>query len=740
MRFIRKIFEKWEQKPKQVLPKDSAEPRGPQAMAASVAFSCVLDQDPFLAAQCFIWLNCLLDIQSVPPEHVFIHHTGLGNADFAAWLASRRINLVQIKPYDPRSPHCNKLRQLRTFVREKFDRVVLMDCDTAWVGDAPLPPCASVAANIVHFANPPESILAAIFQESALGDPDWVPVFFPQGSGRKRTDRNNCNGGLYMLAGSVIPQLEAAWSKWADWCLERLHLFGKFAIHVDQVSFALALRELGISTDLLPIEWNFSVHVPAAKLPNVTPQIVHFHRKLGSDLKLQRVGVAQPDQALDLLNQRIEGFLARHFVNSMFWDIRYQVDPDLGSGVGSRGELLSAKRKWLGYALAAFEDKTVVDVGCGDLEVARSLPLKKYLGLDVSQRALALARAKRPDWRFAHITADQSSLGKGDVVICLDVLIHQKRASEFDALVDRLVSAAGQRLIVSGYNQPPQTTSAIVAFHRPIVTALKDTGVFHEISVIGNYRDCNLVVADKRRVGPALHPNDMPAADFNEASLLTGRPDLLRHLADLSRETFGFYTKQFSRAIEYPWIAEKLEALPPKRRVLDIGAGLNPIPIFLARRDVIVDCVDPHPMARVPPSQRNWNEWGYYDYARLHPNLRSHNIDALAFDPGSPLDAVYSVSVFEHLPRATWEAMLACCRRWLVKKGRLLLTIDLIPGTQNLWNYSEGREVEPPGVHGNITDFLNHLRAVGFTTSESFTRQSIPHSRTDLLFVDCVAR
>jgi hypothetical protein len=83
--------------------------------------------------------------------------------------------------------------------------------------------------------------------------------------------------------------------------------------------------------------------------------------------------------------------------------------------------------------------------------------------------------------------------------------------------------------------------------------------------------------------------------------------------------------------------------------------------------------------------------------------------------------------------------MLARCRQWLAKKGRLLLTIDLVPGTQNLWNFSEGQEVEPTDVHGNVTDLLNHLRKVGFTPSETFTREKIPQSRTDLLFIDCVA-
>ena len=225
----------------------------------------------------------------------------------------------------------------------------------------------------------------------------------------------------------------------------------------------------------------------------------------------------------------------------------------------------------------------------------------------------------------------------------------------------------------------------------------------------------------------------MAADEFNEASLLTDRPDLLRHLADLSRATFGFYTRHFTRTLEYPWVAAKLETLAPGRRVLDIGSGLNPVPLFLARRGAMVDCVDPHPLRRVPPHQPDWNEWGYHDYAHAHPHLRSHNLDALSFEPKEPLDVVYSVSVIEHLPRTAREAMLARCRQWLGPGGRLLLTIDLIPGTQNLWNFSEGREVEPPSVHGNVTDFVKSSPARGSRPPKSGRGSAFP-TRTPICY------
>lgn len=713
----------------------------PKPETGRIAYSCVIDHDPVLLAQCFIWVNCLMKIQTVPSRDIFIHVPDMPASELVSWLEALKVNLVAIKPFDERSPYCNKLCQLDTFQHREFDQVVLMDCDTAWVGDVPLPLGDPITAKIVDLTNPPEPLLSRIFHEAALGSPDWFEVSFPLGPERNRTDRNNCNGGLYILDGSVISRLNPVWCRWARWCLDRPELLGDYINHADQLSLALALRELGVSVRHLPVEWNYPTHLSPDLLPDIKPHNLHYHRNLTPNCKLALTGVREPDLAIEALNQHIDGFMASNFLNSVFWDFRYRIAPDLGSGVGSRAEMLEAKRKSLGYALAEFADRPVLDVGCGDLEVTRNLALTEYVGADVSQQALALAGAKRPDWTFIHLQDDAARWPGADAVICLDVLIHQQKATAFDALLQRLIDSASKRLIIGGYDQAPHLVSEIVSFHRPLTEALRSSGAFGEISTIGRYRDCSLVVADKQDPSVIRHPNDMKPDDFNYAATLTQRPDLLRHLADLSRGAFGFYTKQFTRALEYPWIADRLESLQPGQRVLDIGAGLNPLPFFLARRGCRVECVDPHPLERIPPAGPEWNEWGFFDYARRYPGIQSHHLDALAFQPtAGPLDAIYSVSVIEHMPRAQWENLLARCRDWLVTGGRLILTLDLIPGTDLLWNHSEGREVEPLEMHGNVPMFLTCLDRLGFRVLESVVERTVPRSRTGLLFVDCEVR
>ena len=103
---------------------DNTGPR-PKPNSGRVAYSCVIDNDPVLLAQGFIWVNCLLDLQSVPGRDVFVHlPAAMPAPELMSWLASRGVNLVPIEPFDGRNPYCNKLRQLDTFQQGRFDQVV----------------------------------------------------------------------------------------------------------------------------------------------------------------------------------------------------------------------------------------------------------------------------------------------------------------------------------------------------------------------------------------------------------------------------------------------------------------------------------------------------------------------------------------------------------------------------------------------------------------------------------------
>jgi SAM-dependent methyltransferase len=469
------------------------------------AFSCVVDNTPLLLAQAFLWVNCLKQLRGVAAEDIFVHTVEIDDQEFLAWLADEDVNVIATPRFHPLSPHCNKIQQIATFRDTNYRRVVLLDCDTAVIGDLDLPNPAPIGALIANYGNPPAGVLSAIFGEAVDAPPDWVPVALEQNGRREMTDRNNCNGGVYICDRIFLGDLEDAWRSRALWSLEHLGLYDEYAFHVDQVSFALAMRDLQANVQHLDLAWNFPTHVPPEVLPNIAPQIVHYHAELTSHMKLKTIGLSRPDAEIIRVNKHIENFVQRNLLNSIWWNFRYLIDRELGSGLGSRGANLEYKRKLLFDILGGFDDPKVVDVGCGDLEVVRSLPIKHYHGFDVAAGALEIARSKRPDWQFDRIGMEDP-IEEGDVVLCLDVLIHQPTREQFLAMITKLSAAARLRLVVSGYDEPPTPTasSEITRYYLPISEALRQIGAFSSITVVGRYElGISMVVADKQPAGPA---------------------------------------------------------------------------------------------------------------------------------------------------------------------------------------------------------------------------------------------
>jgi cyclopropane fatty-acyl-phospholipid synthase-like methyltransferase len=233
------------------------------------------------------------------------------------------------------------------------------------------------------------------------------------------------------------------------------------------------------------------------------------------------------------------------------------------------------------------------------------------------------------------------------------------------------------------------------------------------------------------------HPRDISAADLEVAMAAQDNPDLLGQLVEISRSVFGFYPTYFPYTITYPWASERISRLPAGSHVLDIGAGVSPVPLYLATKGIVVECVDNSKHMRTLPATGAWNEWGFLDYGALHPNLKSHHCDITKFEPSGRFDVIYSIAVLAHMPRTVRENTLLRCRDWLKPPGSLLLVIDVIPSTDFIWNRSEGVEVESPIQHGTIDDLADELKRLGFRIHDWEVVRTVYKSRTDLLFIVC---
>ncbi len=528
------------------------------------AFSCVVDNTPLLLAQAFLWVNCLKQIRRVPANDIFVHIIGIDDEEFITWLNDEKINVIEVTPFHSLSPHCNKIQQLKTLRQTNHDQVVLMDCDTAFIGDLDLPAASPIGACIVNYPNPPGPILERIFAEAVGAPPEWFPTAFPVDQ-QQLTDRNNCNGGVYICDRVFLTELEDAWRSRALWSLANFGLLEEYGFHVDQVSFALAMRDLRTNVEHLDLAWNFPTHVPATVLPDMTPQVIHYHTQITSQLQLKTIGLALVDAAITQLNDDINNFVRRKFLNTMWWNFRYYIDSKLEGESGDHDPTLDYKQKLLSDALRIFDDPVVVDVGCGDLETTKFLPIKRYHGFDISDGALDIARNKRPDWQF-HRVRIGDPIPEGDVVLCLDVLIHQPSLEQFIATVESLSSAARQRLVVTGYEQPTTFTSPTTRYYLPITEALRNTGAFSSITLMGEYRGTSVIVADKRQPRQ-LQPKwqmqmESPFSDHAQVQRAVQRGQHREGVEARCDET---------GLLQYRFLLD--QGLEPQHTLLDIGCG-----------------------------------------------------------------------------------------------------------------------------------------------------------------------
>jgi cyclopropane fatty-acyl-phospholipid synthase-like methyltransferase len=220
---------------------------------------------------------------------------------------------------------------------------------------------------------------------------------------------------------------------------------------------------------------------------------------------------------------------------------------------------------------------------------------------------------------------------------------------------------------------------------------------------------------------------------------LTPYPTTLDEIVRMSRASFGWFTKQEARSLEYPWVIEHCGDVAGKS-VIDIGAGVSPVPLTLAARGADVTTIDY--MDADPRDLDLRDEWGFLDYGLLDPRVTSINADAtaLTLEPAS-YDLIVSISVIEHMPAVVRREVLGRAGSWARPGGRLILTVDLKPRSNDLWNLDQGRVVDPPGDHGTLSEFEQEIVGSGFDVDRvEVVRWASRARRTDLAFLIATRR
>jgi hypothetical protein len=462
---------------------------------ARTVWSCVLDDTPSSWSSFAPWLATALGPGGIAAGDLVVHYAAPLRADIEALCTRMRVSTVPVEPFDPRSPKCNKLRQVTTDLGDAT-RVVLMDVHMAFAARLPIEGIgAPVAGRLVDAANPPLHVLQRVFGAAGVPLPEV----------RFGTLPGHFDGGLYVIDALVLRDvIGPRWAHWARWLLDRAGLLERWRAHVDQVAFCLALAESGVRSEALPDAWNFPTHARIAGT-DVSPFLLHHHGKLDAHMRLDPDDVPEAADAIARANEAIERFQRDTCDNRTFWNHRYAAHPALGSGPGSRGEPLAGKRAWLSSLTAMAPGSSLLDWGCGDLEVARMLPCSDGTGVDIAVEALRLARTKRPDWHFMTPTQFDALDGRPrDLVLCLDVLIHQRTFDEYMRLLYRLAPLARLGVLVAGYDAEPTLRSHIAYFHEPLRASLAAMPDIVEFVQLMEYRDTILYFAATSEAGTRL--------------------------------------------------------------------------------------------------------------------------------------------------------------------------------------------------------------------------------------------
>jgi len=278
---------------------------------SDAVWSCVVDDTPAIWSSIVPWLVTAIKIARIPPSRIHVHHVCALRPDIAKLCQSLSVHTHKIEPFDRRFPHTNKILQCFTDFAN-VSRVVLMDVDMVFAGRLPLDLIhASVAGKLVDEPNPPMEILRDVFAAANLPLPPACRSASMKTGGfldSFETLPGNYNGGLYMVDRAILGRLGEAWTSRARWLISRIELLDRWAVHVDQVSFCLAVNELHIELEQLDAAWNFPLHLKV-ETSGIEPYILHHHAALDDRFCVHHSSDPRVQHAVARVNDAIRTFL-----------------------------------------------------------------------------------------------------------------------------------------------------------------------------------------------------------------------------------------------------------------------------------------------------------------------------------------------------------------------------------------------------------------------------------------------
>ncbi len=211
-----------------------------------------------------------------------------------------------VERFDRRNPPANKLRFFPEALATGARGLLLLDCDTAVVGDPlPLLSTGALQAKIADVASVTHDAFERLFRHFGLPLP---PRRYRTTLHHERTILY-CNSGFVFMTRDVAQELAPVWSEWNARVLDVLDLMGPCAHHCHQASLSLALAAHPVPFSEAPPALNFPLHLhpqpPPAAMLAAEPVILHYHDEIDAAGCLLPSALPRVQSRIAALNQRL---------------------------------------------------------------------------------------------------------------------------------------------------------------------------------------------------------------------------------------------------------------------------------------------------------------------------------------------------------------------------------------------------------------------------------------------------
>lgn len=708
-------------------------------MAQATLFSTFIPTEAADERQARLCLSSFISVGGLKPSQILVHRIEGSRTDLDRDLL--RIGVRRLEVPAPKGPFksLEKLVQLQTLVRAKTDRIVLFSPGMLATRHIDVPWPDTLAGKLVDAPRPDLAVLETLFRTAGLPFGATVGMTVGDTGKKARTHHNNLNNRFLVFSTSAFKHIAKSWQKWAQWLVVNRGLTDGVEPQADQVSLALALSELKMTSDLLDMSWNFPAHMPASLLKDRETRFVFCHRHIDEQGLAQPTGLPKIDKALADINAAHKRFWADLERKPAGSPQKTGSKPARGAptlpskkqGTATEQQPLTPNPRkpadLMRYLTTGFEDASVLQIGLGDSALVRSLSLGSYTGYDFDKARVSQLKKRFSDRSFQILSDDRFTyLPQADLVVALDEPFAHTDPQLYVERLRHLSDAVGRRLVLRGYDYTPTRDSG---YHGSILEHLKSLKLFKSVLPIYRDREELVLVADKLLPGEDLETEVGKSERMFDALTLTERPALLSNLADLARHHFGFFSTDFLRAVEHPWALSRAVKLHSGTRHLDVGTGLSSLPIFTARQGASVVTVDNHPVSATESNRADWPLAGFYDYSKLDGRCSSHNIDILDYSDGQRFDLITVLAVLHLMPQKTRQALFRQLRDMLAPDGDVFISVRLIPRTDWIWNHRGADRLAPKELHGHLVGLQDLLLEAGFDIVEQTTLRAVPNSQ-----------